>query len=266
MAWPARPERKSPLLQPRDHAAEPACRAARVASPRAARSCRSSAESRDSAQSGTSCRQSTSGRSAAASRIICSQVAAAAGRRGVAVEEVPAARRARALAYEPMRVVVADPPAFTPPYDHALAAALARAGADVELVTSRFRFGDVAAAGRLPPPRALLSALLAALRPLAAAPAAEGARAPARPGAARRSPGGRRPRAVGGRARARRAAAAAPTRRSSSPRTTCCRGARRRRQALWRRALRPLRARRRPQRARPRRPWPRSASPRRSCA
>jgi glycosyltransferase involved in cell wall biosynthesis len=40
-----------------------------------------------------------------------------------------------------MRVVVADPPAFTPPYDHELAAALARAGADVELVTSRFRFG-----------------------------------------------------------------------------------------------------------------------------
>jgi glycosyltransferase involved in cell wall biosynthesis len=42
-----------------------------------------------------------------------------------------------------MRIVVADPPAFTPPYDHALAAALARTGADVELVTSRFRFGDV---------------------------------------------------------------------------------------------------------------------------
>lgn len=40
-----------------------------------------------------------------------------------------------------MRVVLADPPAFTPPYDHELAAALARAGADVELVTSRFRFG-----------------------------------------------------------------------------------------------------------------------------
>jgi glycosyltransferase involved in cell wall biosynthesis len=40
-----------------------------------------------------------------------------------------------------MRVVVADPPAFTPPYDHELAAALARAGADVELVTSHFRFG-----------------------------------------------------------------------------------------------------------------------------
>jgi glycosyltransferase involved in cell wall biosynthesis len=41
-----------------------------------------------------------------------------------------------------MRIVIADPPAFTPQYDHALASALARAGADVELVTSRFRFGE----------------------------------------------------------------------------------------------------------------------------
>ena len=40
-----------------------------------------------------------------------------------------------------MRVLLADPPAFTLPYDHELAAALARAGAEVELVTSRFRFG-----------------------------------------------------------------------------------------------------------------------------
>ncbi|HKT45093.1 MAG TPA: glycosyltransferase family 4 protein [Gaiellaceae bacterium] len=45
-----------------------------------------------------------------------------------------------------MRIVLADPPAFTPPYDHELAAALARAGAEVELVTSRFRFGDAPAA------------------------------------------------------------------------------------------------------------------------
>lgn len=44
-----------------------------------------------------------------------------------------------------MRVVLADPGAFTPPYDHELAAALARAGADVELVTSRFRFGEAPA-------------------------------------------------------------------------------------------------------------------------
>ena len=43
-----------------------------------------------------------------------------------------------------MRVALVDPPAYTPPYDRSLAAALARAGADVELVTSRFRFGDVA--------------------------------------------------------------------------------------------------------------------------
>ncbi|HET7044377.1 MAG TPA: glycosyltransferase family 4 protein [Gaiellaceae bacterium] len=42
-----------------------------------------------------------------------------------------------------MRVVLADPPAFTPQYDHELAAALARAGAEVELLTSRFRFGEV---------------------------------------------------------------------------------------------------------------------------
>jgi glycosyltransferase involved in cell wall biosynthesis len=40
-----------------------------------------------------------------------------------------------------VRVLIADPPAFTPPYDHELAAALARAGAEVELVSSRFRFG-----------------------------------------------------------------------------------------------------------------------------
>lgn len=45
-----------------------------------------------------------------------------------------------------MRVVLADPPAYTPPYDRSLAAALVRAGAEVELVTSRFRFGEVEAA------------------------------------------------------------------------------------------------------------------------
>ena len=44
-----------------------------------------------------------------------------------------------------MQIVLADPPAFTPQYDHELAAALARAGADVRLLTSRFRFGEVPA-------------------------------------------------------------------------------------------------------------------------
>ncbi len=42
-----------------------------------------------------------------------------------------------------MRVVLADPPAYTPPYDHALAAALARHGLEVRLLTSRFRYGTV---------------------------------------------------------------------------------------------------------------------------
>jgi glycosyltransferase involved in cell wall biosynthesis len=42
-----------------------------------------------------------------------------------------------------VRIHLVDPSAFTPPYDHALAAALARAGAEVELVTSRFQYGPV---------------------------------------------------------------------------------------------------------------------------
>ena len=46
-----------------------------------------------------------------------------------------------------MRVTVVDPPAYTPPYDHALCAALAGRGLDVELVTSHFRYGGT------PPPQ-----------------------------------------------------------------------------------------------------------------
>jgi glycosyltransferase involved in cell wall biosynthesis len=42
-----------------------------------------------------------------------------------------------------MKVQLVDPSAFTPPYDRALAAALARAGAEVELVTTRFLYGPV---------------------------------------------------------------------------------------------------------------------------
>lgn len=41
-----------------------------------------------------------------------------------------------------MRVHIVDPSAYTPPYDHALCAALARAGASVELVTSAFAYGE----------------------------------------------------------------------------------------------------------------------------
>ncbi len=42
-----------------------------------------------------------------------------------------------------MRVHIVDPSAYTPPYDHALCRALAVAGAEVELLTSRFAYGAV---------------------------------------------------------------------------------------------------------------------------
>ncbi|HEX3736926.1 MAG TPA: glycosyltransferase [Solirubrobacterales bacterium] len=45
-----------------------------------------------------------------------------------------------------MKVQLVDPSAFTPPYDRALAAALARAGVEVELVTTKFLYGPVPAA------------------------------------------------------------------------------------------------------------------------
>src|SRR6266545_1223210 len=44
-----------------------------------------------------------------------------------------------------MRLLLVDPACFTPQYDHELAAALVRAGAEVELLTSRFRFGEAPA-------------------------------------------------------------------------------------------------------------------------
>lgn len=42
-----------------------------------------------------------------------------------------------------MHIQVIDPSAYTPPYDHALCRALARAGAEVELITSPFVYGAV---------------------------------------------------------------------------------------------------------------------------
>ncbi len=45
-----------------------------------------------------------------------------------------------------MLVHIVDPSAFTPPYDHALCSALAAAGPEVELYTSRFAHGQVAPA------------------------------------------------------------------------------------------------------------------------
>jgi glycosyltransferase involved in cell wall biosynthesis len=48
-----------------------------------------------------------------------------------------------------MRVQIVDPAAYTPPYDHSLCAALALAGADVELITCRFPYGPVPSDGAL---------------------------------------------------------------------------------------------------------------------
>jgi len=45
-----------------------------------------------------------------------------------------------------VRIQLIDPSAFTPPYDRALARALAAEGADVELLTSRFLYGPVSEA------------------------------------------------------------------------------------------------------------------------
>jgi glycosyltransferase involved in cell wall biosynthesis len=42
-----------------------------------------------------------------------------------------------------VRIHVVDPSSYTPPYDHSLCAALAGAGASVELVCSRFAYGSV---------------------------------------------------------------------------------------------------------------------------
>jgi glycosyltransferase involved in cell wall biosynthesis len=42
-----------------------------------------------------------------------------------------------------MRIVIADPAGYTPPYDHSLSAALARRGHPVELLTCPFRFGSL---------------------------------------------------------------------------------------------------------------------------
>ena len=56
------------------------------------------------------------------------------------VQQVKPLNRFRLLT---MKVQLVDPSAFTPPYDRALAAALARAGAEVELLTTRFLYGPV---------------------------------------------------------------------------------------------------------------------------
>ena len=57
------------------------------------------------------------------------------------MEDVPGSNQ-HAITLGRLRIVLADPSSFTPEYDHELASSLARAGVDVELATSRFRFGE----------------------------------------------------------------------------------------------------------------------------
>ena len=184
----------------------------------------------------------------------------------ISLEERPAARR-DALPWKTfqvrtssgtrrslrsVRVVLADPAAFTPPYDHELAAALARAGAEVELVTSRFRFGEAPAPdgyGRRELFYPLSSRLFRRSRlrlPLKAASTRSASRALARAARGRVAP------AVAPAPELDNRLFRPPRSRRSSPRTTCCRGERRASSELWRRLLAALRSRRRAQRARTR--------------
>ena len=61
------------------------------------------------------------------------------------MEQVPGANEHRDYCKR-VRIVLADPPAYTPWYDHELARALAAKGADVEVASTRFRFGELPAA------------------------------------------------------------------------------------------------------------------------
>src|SRR5205823_3055366 len=70
------------------------------------------------------------------------EVRPAARRIGLAVEEIPGTDD-HPFTVERVRVLLADPPAYTPWYDHELATALAAAGAEVEVATTRFRFGEL---------------------------------------------------------------------------------------------------------------------------
>src|SRR5204863_910825 len=101
------------------------------------------APSAPSDHAGSSWRHRTSGSSAVASRTISSRNALRSG--GFAFPwktfqvRTSTGRESRVRG---VRVVLADPPAYTPPYDHELASALARAGAEVELVTAPIRIRD----------------------------------------------------------------------------------------------------------------------------
>ncbi|MEJ7715143.1 MAG: hypothetical protein WKF40_05315 [Thermoleophilaceae bacterium] len=96
-----------------------------------------------------------------------------------------------------MRVQLVDPPAYTPPYDYSLASALARAGAEVELLTSRYPYGPAPAAQGFAVREAFYARTMASDRGTAcAARAAAGRARPRDAGPPRPRPGRRGPLSV----------------------------------------------------------------------
>src|SRR5579862_2277811 len=131
--WPANAERISPWFG--------AVSSRPTAAPNGGRAATSPIAKRPRAQAGTSCTQRTSGSSAVARAIISSRNARRCGGQVLPWNRFQL-RTSTAHYATSVRVLLADPPAFTPWYDHELAAALARGGVEVEVATSRFRFGD----------------------------------------------------------------------------------------------------------------------------
>src|SRR3954454_395010 len=88
-------------------------------------------------------RTSVSNGSVARSAAIASRQRASSSRCSVFTTQKETSTATGLLLSPAVRVDVVDPSAYTPPYDHALCAALVRAGARVRLVTSAFTHGAV---------------------------------------------------------------------------------------------------------------------------
>src|SRR4051794_32027440 len=91
----------------------------------------------------SSTRTSVSNGSASRSAAIASRQRTSSSRCSVFTTQKDTSTATGLLLSPAVRVDVVDPSAYTPPYDHALCAALARAGARVRLVTSAFSHGAV---------------------------------------------------------------------------------------------------------------------------
>ena len=107
-----------------------------------------------------------------------------------------------------VRVVLADPAAFTPQYDHELAAALARAGAEVELVTRHVSASARPRTGRIRPREIFYPLSTRLFRRSRLRLPLKALEHPPRDGTARREQARRAPRAMAARPAARTVAAA----------------------------------------------------------